>query len=60
MYSASPAPEAVRISGDSDFLRAVDGKDPEKAWEIMDELLDTLKVVNRKVYDNVMRKLQAI
>ena len=60
MYSAAAAPDAVGFYGDSDFLRAVSGKDPEKAWAIMDELLDTLKLVNQKVYDSVMRKLDAI
>ena len=60
MYSAAAAPVAVGAYGDSDFLRAVDGKDPQKAWAIMDELLETLKLVNKKVYDSVMRKLDAI
>ncbi|WP_279280006.1 hypothetical protein [Pseudoflavonifractor sp. 524-17] len=32
--------------GDSDFLRAVSGKPPSKAWMVMDELMDTLRVVN--------------
>lgn len=60
MYSAAASPEMVGSYGDSDFLRAIDGKDPKKAWAIMDELLDTLKLVNKKVYDSVMRKLDSI
>ena len=43
-YSAAPAP-------DSEFLRA--------AWEVMDELMDSLKVVNERVYNSVMRKLES-
>ena len=48
---AAPAP-------DSDFLRAVARVDPARAWEVMDELMDSLKVVNERVYNSVMRKLE--
>ena len=47
-YSAAPAP-------DSEFLRAVSNVDPARAWEVMDELMDSLKVV----YNSVMRKLES-
>ena len=60
MYSASAAPEPISTYGDSDFLRAVSGKDPERAWEVIDELMENLRVVNERIYNNVMRKLQAI
>lgn len=62
-YSAAPAVEdsfVVGDYGDSDFLRAVYGKDQGNAWAIMDELMDTLSVVNRRVYDSVMRKIQSL
>lgn len=58
-YSFAPAPAAVEY-GDSDFLRAVSGKDQSRAWAVMDELMDTLQVVNARVYDNVMRKIEAL
>lgn len=61
-YSSAPAPEPTSESvsryGDSDFLRAVSGLDQGRAWTVMDELMDTLRVVNSRVYDSVMRKLQ--
>ena len=44
--------------GDSDFLQTVKGKSPETVWAVMDELMDTLAMVNHRVYDGVMRKLQ--
>lgn len=50
-YSAASAP-------DSDFLRAVASVAPSRAWEVMDELMDSLKVVNERIYNNVMRKLE--
>ena len=53
-YSAAPAP----VNVESDFLRAVADVPPDKAWEIMDELMDSLKIVNERVYNSVMRKLE--
>lgn len=48
---------AVTVSGDSDFLRAVSGKDKDAAWDIIDDLMDTLKVAYPRVYESVMRKI---
>lgn len=50
-------PNALGRYGDSDFLRTVEGKDPAEAWTIMDELMETLQVVNQRAYDSVMRKM---
>ncbi len=56
-YSAAPAPVSVETYGDSDFLRAVSKVSQKKVWEIMDELMDSLKIVNERVYNSVMQKL---
>lgn len=53
-------PETLDQYGDSDFLAAVSGKDQAAAWKVMDELMDTLQVVNRRAYDSVMRKLDRL
>lgn len=45
--------------GDSDFLRVVSQKDPAHAWRVMDELMETLHIVEPRVYNSVMRKLGA-
>ncbi len=58
-YSFSQA-EPLGQYGDSDFLYAVSGKEPSAAWAVMDELMETLRIVNRKVYDSVMRKMQKL
>lgn len=57
---ARPPAEALGRYEGSDFLQAVAGKDPQAAWAIMDELMDTLQAVNRRAYESVMRKLQNI
>lgn len=68
-YSGAPAPSTASLAvepatvgeyGDSEFLLAVAGKDPGKAWAVVDELMDTLSLVNRKVYDSVLRKIKAL
>ena len=63
-YSGDFAPTSMAVQaetigeyGDSDFLRAVAGKDPARVWPIMDELMDTVLLVKRSVYDSVMRKI---
>lgn len=62
LYSAYSTARAETLGdyGDSDFLHAIRGKDPTQAWAIMDELMDTLRVVNERVYNSVMRKIDAL
>ena len=61
MYSAAAVPvDKVAQYGDTDFLRAVAGKSPDKLWPNMDELMDSLAITNRRIYDNVMRKIDRI
>ena len=57
---ARPAIGFVARYGDSEFLTAVEGKDPAKVWAIIDDLMDALQVVNRRAYDNMIRKLDKI
>ena len=64
-YSGAPAPvtaepDTVGEYGDSEFLLAVAGKDPAKAWTVIDELMDTLAMVNSKVYNSVMQKIKRV
>jgi len=61
-YSEAAAAEAEVLGqyGDSEFLKAAVGKNPARVLKVMDDLLDALQVVNRRAYDNVMRKLNGI
>lgn len=61
-YSSAPAPALVgsAIDSDSEFLRVASTKDPASTWAIMDDLMDTLSVTNPRVYDNVMRRINAL
>ena len=44
--------------GDTEFLKAIDGMNAEKAWLIMDELMTTLMALQRKLYDATIDRLQ--
>lgn len=58
--SAAPVMEPLDQYGSSDFLQAAAGKDYAEVMAVMDELMDTLRVVNARAYDNVMRKLERL
>lgn len=58
--TAVSQPEPLDVSGDSDFLSAVSGKNSVEIFAIMDELMETIKIVNSKLYLAVMKKLDAI
>lgn len=66
--AAAPIPEQFQYSGEnivgdygnSDFLQAIKNKNPADVWAVVDELMDTLMMVNRRVYDGVMRKIDAL
>lgn len=59
-YSEAAAPAIERLGryGDSEFLQAVEGLDPESAWKLMDEHMDALQIINPRSYERVMRKLR--
>lgn len=61
-YSRATAEEynltdAVNFDGESEFALAVQGIPQQKAWEVMDELMSTLQVLNPKLYKSIMRKM---
>lgn len=57
-YAAGPAETAIDFYSDSDFSRAIDGRNPSDIWPIMDELMSTIQIVEPRLYSAVMRKLQ--
>lgn len=68
LYSRAAAPagmhmpqNAVNIdTADSDFLKALSGKDAGAAWKIMDELMESLQVMQPRTYSAVMRRLREL
>lgn len=43
--------------GESEFLKAIEGKKPKDMWMLMDELMATLSLVNSALYHSVMSRI---
>ena len=58
----APAVKAtpLEVSGTTDFLKAVEGKNSVKVFDVIDELMDVIKVTNERLYNSVMRKIDEI
>lgn len=59
MFSYSSG-EHVGKYGDSEFLEAVDGKPIENVMLIMNELMDSMQVLQPRIYNSVMRKVSGL
>ena len=61
LYSYSPSltssSDVISYGGDSEFARKIDSMNTLKVLDIMDELMDTISVLNPSLYNGVMRKL---
>lgn len=59
-YAGPPVEQVETVSayGDSEFLRAIDGRRQEEIWPIMDELMSVLQATNPRLYAGVMRKIE--
>lgn len=55
---AQPVVPSVEYWSDSDFGRAVNGKSVEDVLPLVDELMQTIQVLQPKIYDAVLRKLE--
>lgn len=42
----------------SDFLRAVEGMDTRRFWGVIDELVSTIEVINPRLYEGLMKRLE--
>lgn len=58
-YSYTPAPDqnTIQIDSDSEFARVVNGRKPDEILPIIDELVDTLSIIQPRLYNAVMDKL---
>lgn len=46
--------------GDSEFFMTIQGKDSKEVWKVLDELMSTLQVVNPKLYNATLRKIDSV
>ena len=47
----------IIYEGDSDFAQAINGRDQIEILAIIDELMETLRVINPRLYMSVMRRI---
>ena len=60
-YSALPMEQVetyIETTGDSEFLKAVDGKKADKVWKLMDELVEAVKILHPRMYTTFIDKVQ--
>lgn len=43
---------------ETEFAKAAEGMDVHDFWELIDELMSTLQVLNPRLYNSVMRKIR--
>lgn len=58
-YSYAPGPvrdNIISVDSDSEFSRAVDGMKAEDVWPVIDELMETIKVIYPRLYNAVLAK----
>lgn len=53
-------PTPLSVGQSSEFLRAVDGKDSVAVWDVMDDLMDTLRVTAPRVYSGVLERILSL
>ena len=60
-YSTPPMEQVetiVETNGDSEFLKAVDGRKAERVWKLMDELVEAVKILHPRMYSTFIDKIQ--
>lgn len=58
-YSYDNGPEEyVEYYSDTDFGKAIEGKNAMDSWAIMDEMMSVLQILNPRLYAGVMRKIK--
>lgn len=58
LKASMSTPDPALFDGDSEFMRAIKGKDSAAVWAVVDDLMDTLHVTMPRAYNGVMRKIK--
>lgn len=56
-YSYS-GPDTIQYSGESEFAQAINGMESEQALSIIDEAMEAISVLQPRLYNSIIRKLQ--
>lgn len=50
----------VDFLSDSEFSRAINGMESRQAWAMVDELVETVRILNPRLYNSLMRKMEEV
>lgn len=50
----------IQTNSDTEFLQLVNGKDINSVLDVMQELMDAVKILQPRMYDSVLTKIQDI
>ena len=56
-YSYAPARSVIEINSNSEFARLVDGRDQNAVMPVIDELMETLNMIQPRLYNAVLDKI---
>ncbi len=48
----------IHYTNDTEFSKLIDGMDSDFVWPIMDELMSTIQVLNKRLYESVIQKIK--
>lgn len=60
-YSEPPAEQVetyIETTGDSEFLKAVEGRKADKVWKLIDELVEAVKILHPRMYTTFIDKVK--
>lgn len=57
-FESRETPEILHYTGDSNFARMIDGMETQKFCRIMEELVESLQVIEPRLYAAVIRKFR--
>ena len=60
-YSAPPMEQVekyIETNGDSEFLKAADGRKADKVLKLIDELVEAVKILHPRMYTTLIDKVQ--
>lgn len=57
-YNPNAPSDHIKNDGNSDFFKAINGKDTKKVISVMDELMEALQLIQPRMYDAVLIKIK--
>lgn len=56
-YNAAE-PAKLALNASSEFIQAINGRNPEKVFPVLDELMEALQTLHPRMYKEVIRKIK--